>query len=166
MIPTSDPRHEQSNRVIDEAQKFWNLQPYVGAVQWIEDTLGRLVIFTRGEYRAELLAGVDRIGSQVELYQLPDPLPEPPDVITHTAGVGLQIGGRILQRCAVCGAVLVDKPASPQRHPRLECFGIGLLVHVVPGLPREAWATTRHEAGDELPGDSCYLVDAPEDGDV
>lgn len=166
LIAKSDPRHEQAQRVLDEAHKFWKLQPYMGAVQWIEDTLGRLVIFTRGEYRPELMAGVDRTGSRAEFFQLPDPTPEPMEAITHTAGVGLQIGGRILQRCAVCGAVLIDQATDPQRHPRLACFEMGDQVTVRPGQPRRDWITTRHEAGDELPGDSCYLVDALEDGDA
>jgi hypothetical protein len=31
--------------------EFWKLQPFGGAVQWIEDWDGRLIVFTRGEYR-------------------------------------------------------------------------------------------------------------------
>lgn len=35
-----------------------------GAVVWVEDTDGRLVLLTRGEYRDELMRGVHRLSGE------------------------------------------------------------------------------------------------------
>jgi hypothetical protein len=50
-IQTNDPRHAAAQKAIDAMHDFWKLAPCGGAVQWIEDTDGRLIVFTRGEYR-------------------------------------------------------------------------------------------------------------------
>ena len=54
MILKNDPRHEAAQKALDAMHEFWKMSPMRGAVQWIEDVEGRLVIFTRGEYREKI----------------------------------------------------------------------------------------------------------------
>ena len=54
MIYKDDPRYKAAQKVLDATYEFWKLAPMKGAVQWIEDANGRLVIFTRGEYRGKV----------------------------------------------------------------------------------------------------------------
>jgi hypothetical protein len=54
MIATTDPRHAAAVKALDAMHEFWKLCPHKGAVQWIEDTDGRLLVFTRGEYRGAI----------------------------------------------------------------------------------------------------------------
>ncbi len=53
-IPQSDPRYAAAQRVLHAMHDFWKLAPSGGAVQWIEDADGHLVVFTRGEYRTAI----------------------------------------------------------------------------------------------------------------
>ena len=61
MIELDDPRAQAAREVIEAMHKFFKLQPHNGAVQWIEDDTGRVVIFTRGEYRHALMGAVDAL---------------------------------------------------------------------------------------------------------
>lgn len=54
VIKKEDPRHAAAQKVIDAMEEFFCLQPTAGAVQWIEDSLGRVIVFTRGEYRDKI----------------------------------------------------------------------------------------------------------------
>lgn len=54
VIKKEDPRHAAAQKVIDAMEEFFYLQPNNGAVQWIEDSLGRVIVFTRGEYRDKI----------------------------------------------------------------------------------------------------------------
>ena len=42
--------------------------------------------------------------------------------LTHMAGVAVQIGDRVIQRCAICGEKLID--AHPSLHDFLEKTGL------------------------------------------
>ncbi len=48
-IPISDPRHAAAKRAMDAMHELHDLDPWGCAVRWIEDTDGRLIVFTRGE---------------------------------------------------------------------------------------------------------------------
>lgn len=65
-IPKSDPRHAAAQKVINDMHEFWKLQPMRGAVQWIEDTDGRLVVFTRGEYKQAIKDAIGPYNIQEE----------------------------------------------------------------------------------------------------
>lgn len=58
MIPKTDPRWQAAQDVLDAMQRFYDLDKWRGAVRWIEDTEGRVVIFTRGEYRDVLMSNI------------------------------------------------------------------------------------------------------------
>lgn len=58
MIPKVDPRYAAAQRVLDAMHDFWKLCPSGGAVQWIQDSDGRMVTFTRGEYREAIRAAI------------------------------------------------------------------------------------------------------------
>lgn len=80
------------------------------------------------------------------------------DTITHIAGVRLDVRGRVIQRCSLCGAklcdsegamMLVEADGSPPKFPTWET---GRLVQVEVGNP------TRYSLlpdTDKLPDDSC-----------
>lgn len=53
-IYRDDPRHAAAKAVLIAMHEFWKLSPVGGAVQWIEDADGHLVVFTRGEYRTAI----------------------------------------------------------------------------------------------------------------
>lgn len=57
-ISVDDPRHAAALRVLVAMHEYFNLDRFGGAVRWLEDTSGRVVIFTRGEYRDRILAAV------------------------------------------------------------------------------------------------------------
>ena len=69
MITPDDPRHEAAQAVLNAMHEFWKLQPMRGAVQWIEDADGRVVIFTRGEYRDHIMAAIDENIQEVEMFE-------------------------------------------------------------------------------------------------
>ena len=80
------------------------------------------------------------------------------DTLTHIAGVRLDIDGRVIQRCSLCGAKLADSfgscrvandDGSVDEYPTWET---GRLVQVEVGNP------TRYSLlpdSDKLPKDSC-----------
>lgn len=69
-IPRSDPRHAAAQRVLHAMHDFWKLAPIRGAVQWIEDTDGHLVVFTRGEYRDAIRAAIGEALSPEQFFAL------------------------------------------------------------------------------------------------
>lgn len=78
--------------------------------------------------------------------------------MTHIAGVRLDIDGRIIQRCSLCGAKLCDSEnvAMPMNAdgsvPTFPTWEVGRLVEVETGNP------TRFSLlpdSDQLPKDSC-----------
>lgn len=81
--------------------------------------------------------------------------------IIHIAGSDVQVGSRLRQRCAWCGATLADYDlaliAVPEgQDPRPPTWGVGLLVEV----DGPASFTVQHEDGADLPGNSCAVIDA------
>ena len=53
--------------LLDAAYAYWHLSHeagYGGALTWLDDSAGKTVIFTRGEYRSTLLHNVDQLRSE------------------------------------------------------------------------------------------------------
>ncbi len=69
MIPKTDPAYLAAIKAIDAMHDYWKLNPCRGAVQWLEDSDGRVLIFTRGEYRDRIMQ-VCGGPSNVEMFQL------------------------------------------------------------------------------------------------
>lgn len=56
-----EKRIAAAQKLLDVAQEFWNAcheEGQYGAVQWLQDEGGRLLIYTRGEYRDRLLSNI------------------------------------------------------------------------------------------------------------
>ena len=66
-------RLEAAEKLLAAAREFWAAcrdEGQLGAVQWIESECGELLIFTRGEYREQLMAGVHQLPtSRVHYFQ-------------------------------------------------------------------------------------------------
>ncbi len=59
-----DKRREAGQKLLDAAAAFWaacNEEGQFGAVQWLTGTRGELVIYTRGEYREQLLQNISTL---------------------------------------------------------------------------------------------------------
>lgn len=80
------------------------------------------------------------------------------DTLTHIAGVRLDIGGRTIQRCSLCGAKLCDNentasPLNPDGSvPEFPTWPCGRLVQVEAGNP--TCYSLLPDSG-RLPKDSC-----------
>lgn len=64
IIKREDPRHAAAQKVIDAMYEYWQLSYGTEdscAVRWIQDANGKVVIFTRGEYRDVLMQSVGDI---------------------------------------------------------------------------------------------------------
>jgi hypothetical protein len=57
-IPHTDPRWQMAKEIIDKMHDYRDLNPSMGAIQWIQDTNGRVIIFTRGEYRDTIMQAI------------------------------------------------------------------------------------------------------------
>lgn len=90
--------------------------------------------------------------------------------LVHIAGPDIQVGPRLRQRCAWCGALIVDynlaRTLSPcgeacrvsgcrPEHHRPATWPVGGLVEVDGGA---SW-TVPHEDGAELPANACGRLD-------
>jgi hypothetical protein len=80
--------------------------------------------------------------------------------LIHIAGVQVQVGSRLRQRCSWCGAVLCDydleRIAVPDgQDPRPAMWETGALIEV-DGC---ASFTVEHEEGAELPPEACAQLD-------
>lgn len=77
--------------------------------------------------------------------------------VTHIAGLVIEIGPRVIQRCGVCGEKLVDNKdvAMPVREDgsvdKIATWCVGGLVR------REGhrWHAIAHVNGEDLPADNC-----------
>lgn len=75
----------------------------------------------------------------------------------HIAGLRLEIGHHVLQRCAACGMVLADNtnvamPIEPDgKEPTFPTWPIGELVEV----EGNRMSVIPHKDGDQLPGSFC-----------
>lgn len=97
-----------------------------------------------------------------ELVTTPAVLPaaRPAPALIHIAGPDIQVGSQLRQRCAWCGAVLIDyaleRIAVPVgQDPRPGRWAPGALVAVDGGA---SWAV-EHEDGAELPPEACAQLD-------
>lgn len=57
----TDAHNEAAQRLFDAAQEYWdwrNRHGLPGAVIWLRDDLGRLLVFTRGEYDEAILNAI------------------------------------------------------------------------------------------------------------
>lgn len=109
-------RKAAAQKLLDAAYKFWqacNKEGQFGAVQWLQDTNGRVLIFTRGEYRAELLAGVERfLGDKVHHF-IQEHIPAD-DVCETCSGHGIVGSGtwENAQTCPDCSGTGFATPVS------------------------------------------------------
>lgn len=81
--------------------------------------------------------------------------------LTHIAGIDVQVGARLRQRCAWCGAVLIDYDLANIAAPvgqegRPATWTIGGLVEVDGGLS----VAVDHEPEHPLPDNACAKLDA------
>lgn len=80
------------------------------------------------------------------------------ETLTHIAGVRLDVCGRVVQRCSLCGAKLCDSegammPVGPNGEPpEFLTWPVGRLVQVEAGNPTRS---SLLEDTDRLPPDSC-----------
>lgn len=70
MIEKGSPEHIAAMDVIEAMHCFWRLKEPKGAVQWIEDDQGRVVVFTRGEYRDQIMRAVGEHIAPTEFFDL------------------------------------------------------------------------------------------------
>lgn len=59
---TDTKRLAAGQKLLDAANEFWKAckdEGQYGAVQWLTGSNGELVVFTRGEYKTQLLANIN-----------------------------------------------------------------------------------------------------------
>jgi hypothetical protein len=76
------------------------------------------------------------------------------DTVTHIAGPAIHAGGRVVQRCSLCGEKLVDSKntASPDGGS-IGTWQVGRLVQVTVG--QNPTRSLLLDDTDQLPPDSC-----------
>ena len=79
-------------------------------------------------------------------------------MIIHIAGLDIQVGSKLVQRCAWCGALLVnydlERIAVPVgQDPRPATWEIGRLVAIDGAVS----CTVAHTDGDSLPEGTCAV---------
>jgi len=59
-IPSGSRLHASACKLLDAAQEFWIARQAADscAVVWLEDADGRVLLYTRGEYRDTIMAAV------------------------------------------------------------------------------------------------------------
>lgn len=82
------------------------------------------------------------------------------DSVVHIAGPDIQVGAQLRQRCAWCGAVLIDydlnRIAVPEgQDPRPSTWPVGELIEV----DGPASWVVEHTDGDQLPPNACGQLD-------
>ncbi|HZB28951.1 MAG TPA: hypothetical protein VE465_02175 [Streptosporangiaceae bacterium] len=83
--------------------------------------------------------------------------------VIHIAGPDITVGHHLRQRCAWCGATLIDddltRLAVPAgQDPRPATWTVGALVEVDGDNPRASWVV-EHVDGDPLPDNACGALD-------
>ncbi len=92
--------------------------------------------------------------------------------VVHIAGLDVEIGPRLRQRCAWCGAVLIDvdqtlvavkipegkteKQARADGDLKMPTWAVGSLVMIDGGVK----AAVEHKDGERLPSNCCGSLDA------
>lgn len=69
MIKRGTKAFKAAVKAIAAMHEFWKHSPQRGAVQWIEDSEGSVIIFTRGEYRDRIMSVVGA-NSDTEFFEL------------------------------------------------------------------------------------------------
>lgn len=68
IIDRDSKRYKASVKLLEASQEFWNAcheEGQYGAVQWLIGEEGQLVIYTRGEYKDQLMLNIDKLGTEV-----------------------------------------------------------------------------------------------------
>lgn len=92
-------------------------------------------------------------------------MPDPQEIV-HIAGVDIQVGPHLRQRCSWCGAVLIDyenldqiavaiTEEDPNPSTRPATWPTGKLV----GVAGNAQWAVPHEDGDPIPATACARLD-------
>ncbi|WP_166345038.1 hypothetical protein [Phytoactinopolyspora limicola] len=88
------------------------------------------------------------------------------NAVVHIAGPETQVGPRLRQRCAWCGALLLDYDlahiAVPDgQDPRPSTWPVGAMVSVrdVCDGVRESWQVTADPGCGRLPDNACGAID-------
>lgn len=82
------------------------------------------------------------------------------DSIVHIAGIDIQVNTRLRQRCAWCGAILIDyaldRIAVPEgQDPRPATWAAGELIEIDGNA---SWVRS-HADGEQLPPNACAQID-------
>jgi hypothetical protein len=75
-------RRAAAQKLLDAAHEFWSAchaEGQYGAVQWLTGTTGELVIFTRAEYRQQLMANIDTLPSVEKIHLFGEEMPSVDD---------------------------------------------------------------------------------------
>lgn len=75
-------RQIAAQKLIDAAQEFWDAcheEGQYGAVQWLEESDGCLLIYTRGEYRQHLMENIYTLPSSKVHYFKGEVMPDKED---------------------------------------------------------------------------------------
>ena len=68
-----EKRMAAGQKLLDAAQEFWDAcheEGQYGAVQWLEGTNNELIVYTRSEYRQQLLSNINGLSSaKVHFFQ-------------------------------------------------------------------------------------------------
>lgn len=91
-------------------------------------------------------------------------MPDAPMEVVHIAGLDIQVGDVVRQRCAYCPAVLVDidtaRAAVPEgQDPTPARWPVGELVAVLRDGGTTASRLVAHEDGEALPDNACARLD-------
>lgn len=65
--------YKTAQKLLNAAHAFWEaswLSGSHGAVRWLEDDQGRLLIYSRGEYREQLLRNIHGANLEIESFDL------------------------------------------------------------------------------------------------
>ena len=74
-----EKRKATGQALLDAAWKFWGAcydEGQQGAVQWLTGTCGELVIFTRGEYREQLMANIRSLPGEGKIHFFGEEMPD------------------------------------------------------------------------------------------
>ena len=73
-----DKRFAAGQKLLAAAHEFWGAcyaEGQYGAVQWLTGTDGELVIFTRSEYRRELIENISRLPGGEKIHRFGEEMP-------------------------------------------------------------------------------------------
>lgn len=80
-----EKRKAAGQKLLDAAQEFWDacyLEGQYGAVQWLTGSNGELVVYTRGEYRQQLMLNIDQLAGNRVLHFSGEAMPTEQETVT------------------------------------------------------------------------------------